>query len=497
MVGEMELRRQNPWWESRSAIEDDDKIAEWRSSQARRDPGLLRAIRCDAGPGGAAVCALRGPRQVGKTTLMKLQIRDFLNQGKRPWNIMYCSLDSAETPEDVAGSVDCYLKISARRRQGRSYVFLDEASSVRNWQKGIKCMADAGMLSGCTVVAACSRTARMESSSETPGRRGGAGVADRALLPAKFSEYASMYSPRIRKAMGGGAMSPDARRRALDGLASGRIDGAVEDAHAMYDELQFLLERYMLTGGTPKIVGQYAESGSVPDISYRAYLEGVAGQWEESGRDRASLKQISGAVIEAMGGRASWKALSDGSGLGGASSAKSCAELLAGMFVLSVVRRYDHREKIPMARRERKIYFTDPFFVHAFNAWMRGGGFMESVEYRDGGAGGPVLEGVVASHLARWSFDMSRQQQIFDPRERVFYWVDDKGREVDFVCASGRTQIPVEVKYRNRLRLTELAPLTRFLDAAGAETGVVLSKNVLDAKRDYVIVPACVFLALV
>lgn len=498
MVSEEELRRQNPWWESPSAIDDDGKIAEWSDSKIRHDPGLRQEIRYDFEPGNTVVYTLRGPRQVGKTTLMKLQIRDFLRQGKHPWNILYCSLDLEETPKDMVAAVNGYLQISERRRRGRAYMFLDEASSIRNWQKGVKYMVDAGMLPDCTIMATGSQTMRIERSSERmPGRRGDAGGnLDHVLLPAKFSEYARMCSPRIRKFMDDNA-TLDARRRALKGLASGRIDKTVEDACARMDELNVLLKMYMLTGGTPKIVSEYEKSGSVPDKLYHVYLESVLGQWEDAGWNKDVLKQVSGAVIKAMGSHASWKALSDGTDLGSVSAAKNSVDLLRGLFVLSIVHRYGHDKKIPMTRKERKIYFTDPFFIHMFNAWTRGGGFLESVGYRDGGADGPVLEGIVAAHLARWAFDLSDQKQIFDPHNHVFYWVDGKGREVDFVCASGRMQVPIEVKYRNRMRPTELAPLTQFLDATGTKTGLVLSKNTLDDKKDYVIVPACVFLMLV
>ena len=444
------------------------------------------------------VYTLRGPRQVGKTTLMKLQIRDFLKEGRNPWSIMYYSLDLADAARDVVDAVGGYLRISSRHRDGRAYIFLDEASAVRNWQKGIKYMVDAGMLSDCTVMATGSQTMGIERSSERmPGRRGDAGGSlDHVLLPARFSEYAQMCSPRVREFVGGIAQYDEARRRALEGLAEGRIDGIVEGMHALMDELVFLLERYMITGGTPKIVGEYARSGSVPDRLYHLYREGVVGQWEDAGLDKTALKQVSGALIKSCGSHVSWKALSDGADLGGASAARRYVDLLRGLFVLSVVHRYGHDKGVPMMRKERKIYFTDPFFMHMLNAWMGEGGFLESVRYRDG-AEGPIAEGVVASHLARWAFDVSAQKLSFDPHNHVFYWVDDKNREVDFVYAGGGMRLPIEVKYRSRIRHTELAPLTRFLDATGTKTGLVLSKNTLDLKQDYAVVPACVFLMLI
>ncbi len=88
-----------------------------------------------------------------------------------------------------------------------------------------------------------------------------------------------------------------------------------------------------------------------------------------------------------------------------------------------------------MIQKDRKFYFHDPFFAHLFNGWMSPrGNFETSLEYlEDETNQGRIIEGVVADHLIRLVFSMSKKKQTHDYGSHVFYWKDDKNREVDFM----------------------------------------------------------------
>ena len=167
---------------------------------------------------------------------------------------------------------------------------------------------------------------------------------------------------------------------------------------------------------------------------------------------------------------------------------------------MSIVHLYGQDKKIPMIQKYKKFYLHDPFFLHIFNGWMnQTGSFETSIKYvEDEINQSKILEGIVADHLIRWAFSISRKKRMFDYYNHVFYWKDDRGREVDFVLYDGdRIEVPIEVKYRNSLNLKELAPVVGFLNATGRKKGLVISKSDLDVRADYVIVPASVFLSLI
>lgn len=116
MIKESDIRDLNPWWKDKEKINDDREIQKWESSVIKYDPRLRYKIVYDFEPDNTVVYTLRGPRQVGKTTLVKLQIRDFLKRGISPWNILYHSLDLANNQQDVVDVVETYLKISKTKR---------------------------------------------------------------------------------------------------------------------------------------------------------------------------------------------------------------------------------------------------------------------------------------------------------------------------------------------------------------------------------------------
>ena len=85
------------------------------------------------------VYSLRGPRQVGKTTLLKLEIKQKMDGGVSPYSIMYYAFDVDTTPKDLVNIVKKYLDgIKRLRKNDHCYIFLDEVSAVKDWQRGIK-----------------------------------------------------------------------------------------------------------------------------------------------------------------------------------------------------------------------------------------------------------------------------------------------------------------------------------------------------------------------
>lgn len=71
----------NPWWRDRQSINQDKHILTFEASKIRWHPPLLKtSLQEDA------LHIIKGPRQVGKTTLIKLFIKNLLAEKKVPKN---------------------------------------------------------------------------------------------------------------------------------------------------------------------------------------------------------------------------------------------------------------------------------------------------------------------------------------------------------------------------------------------------------------------------
>lgn len=157
------------------------------------------------------------------------------------------------------------------------------------------------------------------------------------------------------------------------------------------------------------------------------------------------------------------------------------------------------KEKGAKDQEGKKIYFNDPFYLHMFRAWHSSRDPFEiSMEFTKDDNRGKMVEGIVANHLIRLAFALVENKQLFDYNNNVFFWSGEKDKEVDFVLyVDGTVEVPIEVKYRQKIDNSELEGIVSFQKKTGIKDGLVLSKHELREESDYLIVPASVFLMLV
>jgi predicted AAA+ superfamily ATPase len=231
-----ELAYWNEWWRTKRFPEEDTNIQDWSQSAFKWNPRLSETIENEE-----VIYVLRGPRRVGKTTLLKLRIRKLLEQGTPPENILYFPCDAIETPKQLFTAIDNYL--SQQRKTGQwAYLFIDEVSMLIEWQKAIKLLIDSGKFRKCTVILTGSHSIDLRKGSESlSGRRGKIerlkyGTPDKILLPAKFSEYIETLEPKLSDELRElWLLSIKHRSQMLLELAHGRIP--LEFQHKITDKM--------------------------------------------------------------------------------------------------------------------------------------------------------------------------------------------------------------------------------------------------------------------
>ena len=497
----IKMMMQNPWWTDVDNINKDEKIIAQNSS-LKYTPRLVREIEYNFPDDRAVIYTLRGPRQVGKTTLLKLQIKNFLEGGVHPLRLLYYALDMVDRPESIVDIITLYAdRTKSRRGTGRCYLFLDEITSVPDWQKGIKWLVDTGNLKNCTLLATGSHIVDLKSSIERlPGRRGNvSGGHDKILLPMKFSEYVSVLNPKIGNALNEFVPKFIDRKKILQNLANHTIDEKIFKIDMYGRELNILLDEYMVTGGLPRVVGRYATNRNLQDPDYETYVDVLLGEWNRLGKDATLLGHFGRGLLTSLGTPVSWNGLANKTPLNSKNTAQAYADLLEQLFFASVIFKYDVSSGAPLLVKNKKIYFTDPFFLHMIQRWTRprsthksGTGYLVSDNNR-----GVMLEGIVANHLIRLAFSLTVLKSTFNHHNHVFYWRDKKNREVDFILYDGdKMKLPIEVKSSDYVSAHDTSGMSQFTTATST-SGILLSRNKLEERRNYVIIPASVFLTLI
>jgi hypothetical protein len=485
----------NPWWSKPSAIHDDPKLAELRASGHEWTPSAIGRFDLDKD----RVYTLRGPRQVGKTTLLKMVVRGLLASGSDPRHILYISCDLVEGPDGLYRLLDTYLERTwAPDDHDRRILLIDEISSVEHWEKAIKFLHDAGRLRGSTVILTGSHTLDIRRSAERlPGRRGeGGGPLDVRMFPMSFAEYIATVDPGLAKALAPLLGKPPAERHALIlGMCNGHLDSLLKtNLGTRGRELRRHLERYLLTGGTARAVSAHARGGSIAQDIYELYMRSTIGDLARWRFRESLVEQLMASVLARMTTRASINSMVKDTEIGSVTTASRYLDALQDSFVTMNILQLELHRQVPRFRRERKYYILDPFIYHAFNGWVHASTDSFGLSERTiAGASerGRLVEMVVAGHLWRLVTELV-PSDVIAPQDLMFHW-RKKGsdREVDFVLKVGGALHPVEVKYRPDLARSDLANLFTF------KRGLLLSRDTWSSYNGYATVPVEAVLLLV
>ena len=141
-VLEADLERLNPWWRG---------LPQPQLPPVRRwaFPVAMHRLR----KGLTKVTVLRGPRQIGKSTLIRQMIESFLNEGVPPQSIFMVQFDELPGLLDVQEPILRLADWFEKRILGRTfneaaqsgqpaYVFLDEVQNLDDWAPQLKFLVD-------------------------------------------------------------------------------------------------------------------------------------------------------------------------------------------------------------------------------------------------------------------------------------------------------------------------------------------------------------------
>jgi len=393
------MDEQNPWWSGNS----DHVYKEWEGSEVRWTPAIVERLRTRP----FSLHFLFGPRQVGKTTALKLLVRKELEE-RDPYSILYYSCDELTGHEELGAVLDDYISARNARNIKGSLILLDEVTMVDGWWRAVKARVDRGVFSKDTLIVTGSASMELLKQRELfPGRRGHG--EDHLMLPLSFGEYA--------RTVGG----LDVKTGGVEALARNA------DANTMHrSRLRELLDAYLTTGGFPRSVKDHASAGHVSRGTMKACLDWARGDWAKVGRSDSYMKEVLAYILRARGTPISWNGISSETSINSPHTARSYVETLEGLFMAISLPLLAPNGKVEH-KKNRKVHLTDPLLYSVFSKYA-------GCEV----LGETILEATVASHVARSA--------------TPYYWRNGRG-EVDVVCKGRGGTYGLEVTASRKKRL--------------------------------------------
>jgi hypothetical protein len=466
------LGRQNPWWTEVSSINDDPYLSEYDHALLKWEPPHFQTLKLEQD----LIYILLGPRQVGKTTLFKLLIRRLLlERNFHPRAVLYLSCEALgpQRPQELAEALRNYLIWAKTFTQGRLFVFLDEATYLKDWERGVKILADEGKLRGVTLIATGSHAAGIKRGGERlPGRRGREANLDLLLMPLHFRGFLLARNPGLKSKL---PTFSDWKNQTL-------FQAAQELAlHA--DQITSHFTAYLRIGGFPRSIRDEVEHGRVKQDVYKLYRDAFVGDLARIGRRESLLRELVQWIINRRENPFDWSNAARETQLGTHPTVREYVEDAEAAFLWYVVHKTKSLgESLRAPRSSKRVYFADPFAFHSLRSWVFGydNAWHATEQFlADPNNLGYLVESIVAAHLRRKFGD------------KVFYWRN--GLEVDFVVFHEEKRLPlIEVKYQSQINPDNAKALVQ------QGGGILLTKDrlIYTPEKNVLAIPVHYFLAL-
>ncbi len=483
------LQKQNPWWENPQRINEDIKLIELDKFELKWTPRLLKHIDFEKN----AVYSVRGPRQIGKTTTLKIVIRNLLKT-KPAQNIFYFACDNIKDNIQLSEILELFYERVRTQNKERVYIFLDEISYVKDWQKAVKHFIDIKGGQNVTITLTGSHTLDLKKNSERlPGRVGEKeGVSsNKILLPMKFAEFVELKRPELHEKIK--ALHLDEHKtkiKEFQDIINGYLPKSAFTLSYLQPELDKLLDEYLLTGGIMLAINELHKTGTISLQIYDMYIKQIFADITRAGREEKTAKLILSSILKRMGTSSSWNAISKENDIPSQQTVEQYAYILRDIFALSICYKIELTGEQNYAGN-RKIYVSNSFIYNALfhilfdptkDPYLVSKENLLNPERKS-----ILIEALVLNHLNR-AFYNFMPSDLYDPSDFVFYSRTKKGHEIDFVVRTENGLKGIEVKCQNTINTEDFKGLMKI------GKGCLISKTTFEQKNRIAIIPISLFL---
>lgn len=432
-----QLTEQNPWWLDKEKIKEDEKVKEALSKEHKILPKFEEGN-----------FLIIGPRQVGKTTYLKLVIKELLERGIDSKRFFYLSCEPIKKFEEIIEIV----RFSDSLINGKKYFFFDEITFIKDWQRAIKYILDSPLkkeknfyISGSSSIALKKET--------FPGRE----IKIKEFLPLSFKEFCQIFGSKNLKEI--------IKKTKIETIEIKEVYQKTKELFFFSNEISELFNFYLKSGGFPRSIYELIEDKGIREETYEIYWKWLVSDIAKIERSERITRSILIAILKNYSSKFSLNSVAKEMEIGSHITIREYLEILENLYVLRNIFPYDFKKKTEIFRKMRKVYFVDPFLFSVFKKVLT----QESVKEKEISQ---IIEGIVGEYLNR-KFD------------KVFYLSQEK--EIDFLI----DKTAIEVKWQGKIDFKDFGK-NRF------KNNILLSKSNFDfsEKEKILILPVSLFLLL-
>ncbi len=363
------------------------------------------------------ILMITGGRQVGKTTFLKQFLAKVLSDGRvRPDHVSFMTGELIRDDTELRREIVSELE----GKSGWQVIVVDEICYVKDWDKAIKFLADAGSLESTTLILSGSDSAILrEAMKRFAGRRGRSAQVDFIFHPLGFAETVTMKVPE------------------LSGLVAAcrEADYSLDlpDYQDRLPQLETLFTEYLLHGGYLTAIADWLRGGRIEAATFRTYAEWLRGDILKHNKQEKYLLEVLRGMMKTYASQVSWISLAKELSIEHHKTVSDYVAILEDMHAVIVQEALAEHTLSAAPKKAKKLYFEDPFIYHAVETMM---GKMNEESTP------ALVETVAVAHFSR-------------KYGKTYYIKGAKG-EVDIAYLQGETFFPVEIKWTTQIRPEEL-----------------------------------------
>jgi len=382
----------------------------------------------DALPSATGIYSVTGGRQVGKSTLLKQRMASLLRAATPPRQIAYFT---AELIDDHHSLVRHMRELIETGTEGQLlYIMLDEVTYCSGWDRAVKYLADAGLLRNVALVLTGSDSVILrEARVRFPGRRGEEPEVDFHLYPLSFSDTVHLKNPSLAAELA----AP------MDECSPAPLQALDEEFGA-----------YLLHGGYLTAINDIQKCGAIQNATYATYSDWIRGDMAKRGKQERYLREILHGILKRYAGQVTWNSLAKELSIDHPATIADYLLLLERMdaILINQALREDRLDAAP--KKARKVFFTDPFILHAARAWLQpvASPFTDQAQLllADPEWCGRVAEACAVAHYHR---------------VRPTFYIKAEG-EVDIAYVKNGGFWPIEVKWTGQIRPKDVKQIAKY-----------------------------------
>lgn len=394
------------------------------------------------------ILAIKGPRQSGKTTLLKM-LKNQLVAGKKieEENIVFISFEERDILEKFSLDPKRYVQsFIGDKQEKRFYFFIDEFQYLPNGGQVLKMLYDVFdnvkfIITGSSSLELVDKTAKF-----LVGR-----IFFFYLWQLNFSEFIKTKSTQLSN------VYQERSEQINNFLAEGKDFSVAHDI--FIDDLEKVFQEYAVWGGYPAVVqSPDAETKNIilKNI-YNTYIDKDIVELLKI-TDHSKFKKLISVLSAQIGNLVNYNNLSRDAGTY-FKEMKHLLSILEETYIISLLKPF-FSNKISELKKNPKVYFVDS----GLRNYITGGTGRDLMFRQDLGA---IMENVVFSQL-------KFKEEIFGD---IKYWRTVGRAEVDFVIEKHNEIIPIEVKYATFNSPQISRGFRSFIQEYQPKRALVLTKN--------------------